>query len=250
MTGGRGRRPSTGRSMPDVGAFTLRACTVDDVETVLALVRADEERVSARPSRLVEGDIRDWWQSIDLAANSWLLIPSGSEAAAAVVWLEQQGNDLGITFPIAARQEALQLMVDVVECRTAELGLERLPQGLLADRGFREVRRFFEMAIELDGPPPAVVLPDGFTLEVATREDAPAFHATIDEAFQGHWEHHPLPFDERWQRGRPTPTSTSPGGLPFARAIARSPPFATSPPGTVGCTSRLWASAGTGADSA
>jgi len=198
------------RPMPDVGAFTVRACSIDDVETVLALVRADELRVSGRPSRLVEGDIRDWWQSIDLAANSWLLIPSRSEEAAAVVWLEQQGTDLGIAFPIAARQDALPLMVDIVEHRAGELGLERLQvavlmsdppaERLLADRGFREVRRFFEMAIELDGPPPAVVLPDGFTLQAVIPEDAPAFHATIDEAFQDHWEHHPLPFDEWWQR--------------------------------------------------
>ena len=198
------------RSMSDVGSFTLRACSMEDVETVLALARADEERVSGRPSRLVEGDIRDWWQAIDLAANSWLLFPSGSETAVAVVWLEQQGTDLGIAFPIAARPEALPTMVDVVERRAGELGLERLhlavlvpdapAEKLLAERGFHEVRRFYEMAIELQGAPPAVVLPGGFTLHTATREDAPAFHATIDEAFHDHWEHHPLSFDEWWQR--------------------------------------------------
>jgi GNAT superfamily N-acetyltransferase len=55
------------------------------------------------------------------------------------------------------------------------------------------------MAIQLDGPPPAPVLADGFTLRMATPEDAPEFHATIDEAFQDHWEHHSRPFDEWWR---------------------------------------------------
>jgi ribosomal protein S18 acetylase RimI-like enzyme len=55
------------------------------------------------------------------------------------------------------------------------------------------------MAIELDAPPPAVSLPDGFTLHVATADDGPAFHAAIDEAFQDHWEHHSRPFEEWWR---------------------------------------------------
>src|SRR3954465_5716026 len=64
--------------MSDVGTFTLRACTPDDASTVLALAAADEERISGRPSRLVEGDIRDWGGAVDLASNSWLLVPPPS----------------------------------------------------------------------------------------------------------------------------------------------------------------------------
>jgi GNAT superfamily N-acetyltransferase len=181
----------------------------DDIPAVLALVRADEERVSGRPSRLVAGDMRDWWQSVDLAANSWLMSAPDGRAVAGVAWLDRQGTDLGVSFPIAADAELLPVLVDLAERRAAELGLERLQtvvlvpdppaEELLADRGYRDVRRFFEMAIELDGPPPTVVLPDGFTLQVATPEDGPAFHATIGEAFEDHWDNHPLPFDEWWR---------------------------------------------------
>ncbi|HVN11809.1 MAG TPA: GNAT family N-acetyltransferase [Kineosporiaceae bacterium] len=197
--------------MSDVDTFAVRACTADDVRTVIALVRADEERVSGRPSRLVEGDIRDWWQSIDLAANSWLLTSPGSGATVGVVWLELHGTELGITVPIAdaAHPEAMPAMVDLVERRATELGLERLhvavlvpdpeAEELLADRGYADVRRFFEMAIELAGPPSAVVLSDEFTVQVATPEEAPAFHETLSEAFQDHWEHHDQPFEEWWR---------------------------------------------------
>jgi mycothiol synthase len=195
--------------MSDVGSLTVRACTPDDLGTVLALVRADEERVTGRPSRLVEGDVRDWWQTVDLAANSWLLTSPETYAVVGASWLDQPDDDFGVTFPVATRHQLLPVLAELVEHRAADLGVKRLQmvvlvpdptaEQLLTDLGYADVRRFFEMAIELDGPLPAVSLPDAFTLHVATPDDGPAFHAAIDEAFEDHWEHHPRPFDEWWQ---------------------------------------------------
>ena len=72
--------------------LTVRACTRDDLATVLALARADEERVSGLPSRLVDGDVRDWWQTVDLAANSWLLFsPSRRLRSARPGWTCRTG---------------------------------------------------------------------------------------------------------------------------------------------------------------
>ena len=86
-------------------------------------------------------------------------------------------------------------------------------ERLLADLGYADIRRFFEMAIEFDDAPPPASLPDGFTLHVATPDDGRAFHAAVDEAFQDHWEHHSRPFDEWWQTPpRATLSWTSPGG--------------------------------------
>jgi mycothiol synthase len=195
--------------MSDLASLTVRACTPDDVGTVLALARADEERISGHPSRLVEGDVRDWWQTVDLASNSWLLTSPETQATLGVTWLDKPDSDLGVTFPIATRHELVPVLIDHVERRAAEVGVERLQvvvlvpdppaELLLSERGYTDVRRFYEMAIELAGPPPAASLPDGFSLDVATVEDAPAFHAAISEAFEDHWEHHPRPFDEWWQ---------------------------------------------------
>ena len=195
--------------MPDVESLTVRACTPGDLGTVLALARADEERITGRPSRLVEGDVRDWWQTVDLAVNSWLLISPETQAVVGAAWLDQPDKDLGLTFPIATRHDLVPVLIDLVERRAAEAGVKRLQavvlvpdapaEQLLADLGYADVRRFFEMAIEFDAPPPAVSLPDGFTLHVATPDDGPAFHAAIDEAFQDHWEHHSRPFDEWWR---------------------------------------------------
>ena len=199
-------------AMSAVEGLEVRACTAVDVEAVLALVRADEERVCGRASRMVEGDIRDWWQSVDLATGSWLLTSSESMIPVGVAWIERQSPELGVGFPIApsGHPETLSLLVDQIEHGAAELSLTRLhvamlvpdrsAEELLSGRGYQPVRRFFEMAIELDGPPPPASIPAGFTLQAATAEQAPAFHATISEAFHDHWESHPQPFDEWWRR--------------------------------------------------
>jgi mycothiol synthase len=198
--------------MPEAEPFDVRACTVADVDVVLALVRDDEERVTGRPSRLVAGDIRDFWQPVDLATGSWLLTPPGSTAPVAVAWIAREGSELGACFPIAAGADlrTLTVLLGQVERGAVELGLGRLHaavlvpsppvQELLSGRGYRAVRRFYEMAIELDGPPPPVTLPDGFSMQPATVERAPAFHEAISEAFEDHWEHHHIPFDEWWRQ--------------------------------------------------
>jgi len=55
------------------------------------------------------------------------------------------------------------------------------------------------MAIELQQEPPAPTVPEPFVLEPFRDGDARAFHATMNEAFQDHWEWHGLPFDEWWE---------------------------------------------------
>ena len=72
---------------------------------------------------------------------------------------------------------------------------------LLTGRGYREVRRFWEMTIELgDDPPPEPLLPEGFRIEPFSSELARAFHGALDEAFAEHWEYQPEPFEEWWER--------------------------------------------------
>jgi ribosomal protein S18 acetylase RimI-like enzyme len=72
---------------------------------------------------------------------------------------------------------------------------------LLTARGYREVRRFWEMTIELGHePPPAPVVPDGLRIEPFSTELAAAFHAALEEAFAEHWEYQPQPFGAWWDR--------------------------------------------------
>jgi GNAT superfamily N-acetyltransferase len=157
----------------------------------------------------VAGDVRDWWQQTELATCSWLL-SSPSEPVLGAAWLDRQGTDLGIGIPIAspAHGDVIEVMVGLLERRTAELGLVRLQVAVLApddraerllqERGYTHVRRFYEMAIQLEGVPETPLTPQGCSLHPVEAGEARAFHATISEAFEDHWEHHYIPFEEWW----------------------------------------------------
>jgi ribosomal protein S18 acetylase RimI-like enzyme len=133
----------------------------------------------------------------------------------AAAWIERRGDGLGVTRPLAPDVEALPELLDLVERQAQESGLRRhqvsvpIPDpvrvALLAGRGYREVRRFLRMAVRLDGPPPAGPLPPGCTLHRVTQADLRGVHATFDEAFHDHWEHHPESFEQWWRRRSAAP---------------------------------------------
>ncbi len=197
--------------MSRTGSLTVRPCTDDDVDAVLALVRADEERVGGRPSQVVADDVRDWWRTVDLPADSFLVHDGDRPEPVAVAWLERPGDDLAVTYPIApGRHDLVDLLVDRAQARAAGSGVGRLhvavmvpdaeAEALLERRGYAAVRHFWEMAIALDAPPVEPALAGGLTVRAVTPDDLRAFHATTAEAFADHWENHPLGFDEWWSR--------------------------------------------------
>ena len=72
--------------------------------------------------------------------------------------------------------------------------------SLLESIGYRAVRVFREMRIELDAPPPLPIWPDGLHVVAFDPErDALAFHAAQQEAFADHWEYTPRDF-ESWSK--------------------------------------------------
>ena len=72
---------------------------------------------------------------------------------------------------------------------------------LLESRGYREVRRFWDMTIELgDDPPRDPQVPEGFRIEPFSSDLARAFHGALEEAFAEHWEYEPQSFENWWER--------------------------------------------------
>jgi ribosomal protein S18 acetylase RimI-like enzyme len=57
------------------------------------------------------------------------------------------------------------------------------------------------MAIELGEDPTQPAFP----VDTFREEDAPTFHAALEEAFEDHWEHRADGFDEWWSRQRRRP---------------------------------------------
>lgn len=189
----------------------VRPITRDDAATVAAIVRADEEALRGRASHVGAAEVAAWWDRTDLAHDSWLFEEGGDAVAAG--WFFAYGRKAAFEGVVAPGSKGRGLgtsIVERVEAAAGDRGLERmhtwvLPEdeaavGLFRRRGYREVRRFLEMAIELDAPPLAPAPVDGLRLDGFRKAEARAFHAATIEAFEDHWDWHPTPFDEWWEQ--------------------------------------------------
>jgi len=176
-----------------------------DFEAVVALLRADEEHALQRPSQIGSSDLREWTLRSNLAENSWLFEENGELRA--VGWadvIDDLGVGIGVVDPrwkgsglgaqLLERSEASTRSRGAVRMHQFVLGTDTAAAALMTSHGYRDVRHFFEMAIEQTEAPPPVDLP----VETVREEDVRAFYAALDEAFQDHWEHHSRPFEEWW----------------------------------------------------
>jgi len=190
-----------------------RPATKADVAAFAEMCAADEAALLGRPSRVGEGDVLAWWSRCNLAEDSWLLEDDGRLVGGG--WFELHHPLCFFVGVVADGEKGRGLgamLVGLGDARAVESGADRVhtwtmaadpaAAALFESRGYREVRRFYDMAIELDGPVPEPALPDGLALETFREEDARAFHDALDEAFQDHWEHHPRSFEEWWDEKR------------------------------------------------
>jgi mycothiol synthase len=197
--------------------MSSRAIAEKDLPAVAAFLADDEERLLGRPSRTGVSDVRAWTSGADLARDSWLY-ENGGAAIVAVGWVERHeavGIAVGVVRADARGRGLGSELVQRAEARLRELGVSRIHQvalaadtlaaPLLAAHGYREVRRFWDMAVELDGPPARPSLPDGLRIEPFAPDDPRVFHDVLDEAFRDHWEHQSRPWEEWWQEKQDAP---------------------------------------------
>jgi mycothiol synthase len=191
-------------SLPD--AFTVRRVTPEDAAAINELVVAADVAVQGF-SDSTTAELLDWWRLVDLEQDSWV-VEDGSLAAYAVFLLHGDTGDIdGFVHPERKGAGFGNWILECGEERARERGLSKVLTWCLAldadarrlfeSRGYGEVRRFFRMLVELDGPPPAAAWPEGFRVDTFEPDDARAFHAALNEAFAEEWNHVSMPFD-RW----------------------------------------------------
>jgi len=197
-------------------AITRRPATREDAAAVAALLADDDTALYGQPSRLSPVDVHSWWARVDLEHDSWLLEEDGRPVA--VGWFERH-DPLGIHIGVVAQGakgrglggklvdlgEDRALAVDAPRVHTWAPAPDHAAAELFESRGYREVRRFYDMAIELTEPVPEPSLPDGLAIEVFAEEDARVFHDAMGEAFEDHWEFHPQPFEQWWEQKQAAP---------------------------------------------
>jgi mycothiol synthase len=204
-----------------------RPAVESDFGSLVELVAADEERFAGRPSKIGVADLRGWLAHVDLERDSWVY--EDGATAAAFGWVECHGEigiAVGVVRPGRKGRGLGRSLVARAEERLGELGAARVHQialasdpgapGLMAAQGYREVRRFYEMAVEQRMPPAEPQLPEELAIETLDTADARAFHDALDDAFRDHWEHHSLGFDDWWGRH-----SSSPGFDPTLWFLVR-----------------------------
>jgi ribosomal protein S18 acetylase RimI-like enzyme len=190
-----------------------RPIAADDLERVAQLLKEDEEHLLGRPSQVGANDLRDWLSRADLANDTVVYEENGDVAAVGWVDFPEESDKtiaLGIVHPrykgrgigteiLALNEERARGRAKRVHAIT--IGGDGAAQELLAAHGYREIRRFYDMAIDQTEPPPPVDLP----VEPVTEADLRDVHAALEDAWRDHWESSPTTFDEWWARHSQNP---------------------------------------------
>jgi mycothiol synthase len=187
----------------------VRSATRDDLAALAELFGSVEEAVTGRPTRLDASAVDGWLHTVAFETNTWLFEDAGRLVAGAFAQaFGPRGNCAGAVRPSAWGRGLGAELLELMEARLVADGAERThawsvagdtrADDLFRGRGYREVRRFWEMAIDFEGetPEPSV------HVEPFADEDAERFHAALEESFAEHWEHKPESFDDWWTRQR------------------------------------------------
>jgi mycothiol synthase len=194
-------------SLPD--GVTVRALRPEDAGTVATLV-AESERHFGLRGEIGPQDVSSWWLRTDLEHDSWLLEETaGSVACGWCSPVDDWAFAFGIVRPgakgrgigswLVDRSEARARALDVGLLRQETMSADSQARTLFEERGYREVRRHYEMAIELNGEAEAPQVPEPLAIDTFRTEDARAFHAASSESFEDEWGHSPMVFERWWE---------------------------------------------------
>jgi mycothiol synthase len=179
----------------------------EDAPVIAALISADEERCYGRPGRVTGADILMFLQ---YSKETWIWEEEGRMVASASFGMHGDAANIrgvvgdkgrGLGTEIVERGEAFARAEGATKIHAGAAEPDAAARALFESRGYREVRRFYEMAIELTEEPAAPVLPAGLVLDELHEDEYEAFYDALNEAFAEHWEWHPDPF-ERWLERR------------------------------------------------
>lgn len=199
--------------LPD--GYRSRPATFDDAEAVARVIAACEQAQDLG-THTSAADIRDDWQSIDLAEESILVEDATGMVVAETEILnrhysilsaygfvdpEREGRGLGRFLIEWAEQWALDRMdrarpdVQVVVRHYVNAN-NRLALDLFAACGYAHVRNTYVMGIQMDEPPPAPDWPDGVVPgEYRRGVDELAIHEAIEDAFRDTWGRPPSTYE-------------------------------------------------------
>ena len=191
-----------------MSSFLLRPATDGDADSVVELVSALDVALLGSTDYSLD-DLHDEWRDI-APEDRFLVEDDGTAVGYGTIELNpQHGQSDGYVHPAHFGRGVGSFVVRELEQRLAERGVTRVQNAalvldpraheLLRAQGYKELRRFWHMRIELEQEPPAPQWPDGLSVSRFDPADAAAFHEAYEVAFADHWQHEPQPF-EAWRR--------------------------------------------------
>ena len=160
-------------------------------------------------SAFSQGDLEDEWSDLDLERNARVvrdgdrIVGYGAVHELGELWRaegfvhpDELGRGIGTLIATGLEEDAARRGARRIQSNVFEI--DPAARSLLESLGYRAVRVFRELRIELEGPPPSPEWPDGLrVVAFDPARDALEFHAAHQEAFADHWDYTPRDF-EAW----------------------------------------------------
>jgi mycothiol synthase len=208
--------------------YEARAPSPADADAVAGLLRATELEDFGE-AEADAGELAKDWETFDLPRDA-VIVCAGDEVAGYGYFFRRGREQAIIDVYVDPRHQGRgvgSFLVDELERRAGDV--ERIGSGvatsnavarrLLERRGYRFVRRFWRMTIDLHRHPPPPEWPDEIVPTRYLPRDELAIWSAIEEAFHDHWEYRPEPFEE-WRRR----TVDRPGFDPTLWIVAKEGP--------------------------
>jgi len=205
--------------------FTVRGATTDDLGLAMTLFNRWSRSVIGRDELIdldaLRGDLNSPGFNIE-EDTRLIFAPNGELAAYLEVWTngkppvhpwiwgrvdpQYEDQSIGTWLLQWAEQHALRVLPDLLaELRFApRVGTYREAEKarkLFDDMGYRHIRSFYHMLIEMDAPMPEAEFPEGITLRTYNPEiDAAAVYQAQRDSFRDHFGYVEEPFEEGLKR--------------------------------------------------
>jgi mycothiol synthase len=194
---------------------SIRPPRPQDLAAIVALGEAFDRALTGTGDWSEQDVAHEWRALSDLDRDAWVVEDGGAIVGYATIEDDGEGTFTadGYVHPDRFGRGVGATLVGLTERRAAEmlasaplprvviqntvLHADAAARTLLEGRGYRPVRHFLRMQIDMAGPPPAPAWPDGVTVSAfRPYEDLAAVHACVHEAFAHEWSFRPEPLDE------------------------------------------------------
>ena len=190
----------------------LRAPTLDDLEQLTDLINRDGQELYGMDEESVES-MRLWLTAPAVDAETDIRVALVEGTFRGYVDVEAHPDPTywaDLRVPPSEGEEVRSALMDWAEHRAEERANGRAGARLrffaassdepmktmLSTRGYRQIRDFYRMRIELTEDVPEAEWPAGITVRAATPDDAEPVYEAHQETFEDSWEHNRMSLDE------------------------------------------------------